>query len=162
VKDKTVVVGHYKGEDVTVTEGSVFNQAMDKVHEIYTKHHEGVKNDNGKLRVDLIPPEALESLGAVLRHGATKYEDRNWEKGIQYNRIYAALLRHLITWAKGEKIDAESGFNHLDHAFCNLMFLVTYERRGMVSFDNLTHNNSHRDIDTLDTITDSGHSLSCV
>jgi hypothetical protein len=91
----------------------------------------GRKNDEGKLRFDLVPPEVEEALAAVLTHGATKYEDRNWEKGIKYGRVYAALRRHLLSWVKGDKIDDESGMPHLHHALCCLAFLIAYEARGM-------------------------------
>lgn len=95
------------------------------------KLNEGTKHDQGKLRMDLIPPEAERALAEVLTYGANKYEDRNWEKGIKYSRIYAALRRHLLAWVEGEEIDPESKLSHLSHAFCCLAFLVTYERRGM-------------------------------
>jgi len=91
----------------------------------------GKKNDKGKLRMDLIPPEVEEALAEVLTHGAEKYDDRNWEKGIKYSRVYAALRRHLLAWMKGEKIDSEWGLNHLAHAYCCLAFLLTYEMRNM-------------------------------
>jgi hypothetical protein len=87
----------------------------------------GVKNDVGKNRLDLIPPEAIEALGWVLTHGAEKYGDNNWRGGIKYSRIYGATLRHLTAWAKGEEKDTESALPHLWHALCELAFLVTYE-----------------------------------
>jgi hypothetical protein len=91
----------------------------------------GKKNDSGKLRMDLIPPEVEEALAEVLTHGAKKYDDRNWEKGIKYSRVYAALRRHLLAWMMGEEIDEEWGLPHLAHAYCCLTFLLTYELRGM-------------------------------
>ena len=60
----------------------------------------GTKNDIGKLRMDLIPLEAEEALATVLTHGAKKYGDHNWRGGIQYHRIYGAMRRHLLAWAK--------------------------------------------------------------
>jgi len=93
--------------------------------------NEGKKNDIGKMRFDLITPEMEEALAEILTHGATKYEDRNWEKGIKYSRIYAALRRHLNAWSRGRIYDQESGLRHLNHALCCLAFLVTYEARNM-------------------------------
>jgi hypothetical protein len=98
----------------------------------------GVKDDKGKLRMDLIPVEAEEALAEILSYGASKYEDRNWEKGLKYGRVYGALRRHLAAWMRGVKIDEESGLPHLNHAYCCLTFLVTYEARHMNSFDDLT------------------------
>ena len=59
---------------------------MDKAVEV---SKEGLKHDQGKLRFDLIPPEALIELAKVLTYGASKYNDRNWEFGMAYGRLYA-------------------------------------------------------------------------
>lgn len=88
---------------------------------------EGKKKDENKLRVDLVPAEVIEALAEILTHGAKKYEANNWMKGIDYNRIYGAVQRHLLTWRKGEYYDQESGKPHLWHAFTELSFLVYYE-----------------------------------
>jgi hypothetical protein len=91
----------------------------------------GNKQDQGKLRMDLIPPEIEEALAKVLTHGAVKYGDNNWKEGIDYWRIYGALKRHLIAWRKGELIDAiedgGSGLPHLYHALAELIFLIYFE-----------------------------------
>jgi hypothetical protein len=98
----------------------------------------GTKDDSGKLRMDLITPEMEEALASILTYGASKYEDRNWEQGIKYSRIYAAMRRHLLAWLKGEVFDNESGLPHINHAFCCLAFLVTYEARaGYEDLDDL-------------------------
>lgn len=89
----------------------------------------GCKNDMGKLRMDLVPPEAIDALATVLTYGATKYGDRNWEKGLCWGRVFAALMRHLWLWWSGEENDKESGISHLDHAMCNIAFLIAYSRR---------------------------------
>ena len=89
----------------------------------------GVKHDAGKLRLDLISPEMLRALGEVLTFGANKYGDRNWEKGIDLARLYAANQRHLLAHREGEITDPESGMPHLYHAFCSLgMMLTLYQR----------------------------------
>lgn len=92
---------------------------------------EGVKADTGKNQLDLLPPEALEAIGQIFTYGATKYEAHNWERGLKYSRVYAALLRHLFAFWKGETKDPETGLHPLAHAGCNLLFLLTYELRGM-------------------------------
>ena len=61
--------------------------------------------------------------------GAEKYADNNW----QYvdnadDRYYAAILRHLVEWRKGSKIDSESGLNHLAHVMCNVLFLLWFDQ----------------------------------
>ena len=89
----------------------------------------GIKHDNGKLRLDLIPTEAVRGLGEVLTFGAGKYGDRNWEKGLDSDRVYAALERHLLAWREGEIIDPESGLPHLAHVLTNAAMLHTLEQR---------------------------------
>ena len=95
------------------------------------KVKEGVKYDDGKLRMELIPSEMLEELAKVLTFGANKYADRNWEKGMDWGRVYGALLRHLTAWWGGQDKDPETGESHLSHALCCLTFLSTYERRNI-------------------------------
>jgi hypothetical protein len=91
----------------------------------------GAKADTGKLRYDLIPPEALRGLAHVYTLGAQKYADRNWEKGILYGRIYAALMRHLEQWRLGEDNDPDNAQRHLDSVVWNAVALATYEARGL-------------------------------
>jgi hypothetical protein len=97
----------------------------------------GTKFDQGKLRWDLVPPE-FEEVVKVLTYGATKYADRNWEQGMAYGRLIAATLRHLWSWIKGERTDPETGIHHLAHCCCDVLFLLTYEQRGMKEFDDRT------------------------
>jgi hypothetical protein len=89
----------------------------------------GFKLDAGKLRYDLIPPEMSLGLALVLSIGAYKYEDRNWEQGMSWMRVYASLMRHLQAWVAGEDIDSETGLYHIDQVMTNAGFLATYARR---------------------------------
>ena len=91
----------------------------------------GTKYDGDTPRMDLIPPEAFYSLAEVLTFGANKYGDRNWEKGISWGRVYAALLRHLLSWWSGKGGDKETGLSHLAHAMACITFLITYEKRNI-------------------------------
>lgn len=87
----------------------------------------GIKHDLEKSRIDLITPAFIEGIGEVLRFGAEKYGDRNWEEGILYSRVYAAAMRHLLAFWQGKVSDSESGLHHLLHAGCCIMFLYAYE-----------------------------------
>lgn len=90
--------------------------------------NEAQKNDNEKPRMDLIPAHPLIDIAAVLTTGAAKYGDRNWELGMSWGRIFAALMRHLWRWWGGEENDPEDGHSHLAHAACNILFLMEYIR----------------------------------
>ena len=97
--------------------------------------NQGAKFDTDKLRLDLLPIEALNGTAQVLGFGAKKYGDYNWSQGINYSRVYGALLRHITAWWAGEDNDPESGINHLHHVGCCIAFLQTYTERGMKDFD---------------------------
>lgn len=90
---------------------------------------DGVKFDGDKPRYDLIPPEALDGLARVLTYGAAKYAPRNWEKGMNWGRVFGAAMRHLWAWWRGEHKDPETGMSHLWHAQCCIAFLIAYEAR---------------------------------
>jgi hypothetical protein len=106
---------------------------------------EGVKHDDGKLRIDLFPSEAIFAISQVLTFGARKYADRNWERGMSWGRVFGALMRHLWCWWAGRgptgrnfvfgDTDDETKYSHLWHAGCCIVFLITYEERGMTDYD---------------------------
>lgn len=101
---------------------------------------EAVKADDTKDRIDLIPPEMIFGVARVLTFGVDKYEDRNWEKGMRWGRVFASLMRHMWAWWGGAgpttknfllgDTDAETGMSHLWHAGACLAFLIAYEERG--------------------------------
>lgn len=95
--------------------------------EVITTSTGGVKFDADKPRTDLLDPRPLLRTAAVLAVGARKYAARNWEKGMAWSRVYAALMRHMLAWWGGQDKDPETGLSHLDHAACCLHFLQTYE-----------------------------------
>lgn len=88
--------------------------------------HQGLRYNQGKNRLDLIPPYSTEQVGLVLTRGAEKYAPRNWEKGMSWMSVLASLKRHLLAFEKGEDFDKESELLHMSHVLCNAMFLVEY------------------------------------
>jgi len=95
----------------------------------------GLRYDDNKLRVDLIPPQWIEGLAKVFTMGAKKYGDHNWKKGMKYSRMLASMQRHMLNWQKGEKMDGESELNPLLHVAWNALALVYYEDHWMVKWD---------------------------
>jgi len=90
------------------------------------------KDDTAKVsRPGLIAWEMIDGMGKVLAFGARKYAAGNWALGMDWSRPWDALHRHLNAWASGERHDRETGYSHLWHAACCLMFLIAYEARGI-------------------------------
>jgi|TARA_R110000803_G_scaffold183480_2_gene245818 hypothetical protein len=88
-----------------------------------------LKFDHGKSRFDLIPPHALEALASLYGIGANKYEDRGWEVGMPWGRVFAALMRHAWKWWRGEVRDPVDGQHHLTSVAWCAFALYEYERR---------------------------------
>lgn len=88
-----------------------------------------IKHDDGKLRWDLLPYDALEEVVKAYTKGCEEYGDRNWEKGFPYSTLFAALMRHLTAWWNGEDLN-DSGYNHLAHVIFNAFALLTFQLRG--------------------------------
>lgn len=88
----------------------------------------GRKDDEGKVRFELLPPAALYEIAAVLTHGAEKYGDWNWSRGMRAGRLFAAALGHMLTWWSGCDDDEETGRHHLAHAVCSLIFIMEMSR----------------------------------
>jgi hypothetical protein len=105
--------------DIAAMFGDVVEE---KFENRYTKSL-GIKHDQGKPPMDLIPSFPLFCIAEVLNYGAVKYSEHNWRKGMPWTRPYAAAQRHLLAWNDGEDLDPETGLNHIDHALCELMFL---------------------------------------
>jgi hypothetical protein len=85
--------------------------------------------DAGKLRYDLIPPDALRELARVYTVGAQKYGDRNWEKGMSWGRAFGSLMRHLWDWFWGVEADEEDGLHPLAHGAFRVFQLLAYSLR---------------------------------
>lgn len=86
------------------------------------------KYDDDKAMFDLIPGGPLSQLAEVYTMGAKKYAPRNWEKGLKWGRVYAAIMRHLWAYWMGEDTDKESGKSHLAHAAWGCFSLMEYAK----------------------------------
>lgn len=87
-----------------------------------------IKYDGEKIRMDLLPFEALEAVAEVLTHGARKYTDNGWQTVDYANARYrAAMLRHFCADQKNEKYDAETGLLHAAHMATNALFILWFE-----------------------------------
>ena len=96
-----------------------------------TQTLQGRKFDEDKLRYDLIPVLAQEEVVKVITLGAKKYDPENWKNVPEgRRRYYAAAMRHMEAWRKGEKQD-EIGTHHIANAISNLMFILEKELQGI-------------------------------
>lgn len=83
------------------------------------------KADDGKPRLDLVPPGIIEAVGVIRTYGTAKYKDPdNWRR-VEPERYTAALMRHLCGFLRDPRgRDPESGYPHLWHMACNIAFLI--------------------------------------
>lgn len=89
----------------------------------------GVKYDGGKPQWSLVPFKAMTEVVEVLTYGAKKYSADNWCKVPDAKRRYIdAGFRHFTAYVSGEKVDPETGYSHLAHAICCLLFLLAFEK----------------------------------
>lgn len=85
----------------------------------------------GKLRVDLVPMEAIEAIAQVLGwSGSSKYEDWDWVTRYTVEDCWGSAMRHMMQWKKGERRDPESSQNHLYHALTRLAMAAYLTKKG--------------------------------
>ncbi|MEL6208077.1 MAG: dATP/dGTP diphosphohydrolase domain-containing protein [Pseudomonadota bacterium] len=106
----------------------------------------GAKFDAGKIKMDLLPMDALLAVGAVLTYGAIKYEEWNWARGLRRGRLMAALMRHAAAYMMGEERDPESGLPHSWHMGCCALMLISSEARGVAADDRAKHVEAYKAI----------------
>lgn len=84
-----------------------------------------------KFGTDNLPRTARLELARVLHFGAEKYSPNNWKGGFKWSRLWRAAYGHIEAHKAGDIYDDETGFLHLSHALCCLMFLIVHERDGL-------------------------------
>lgn len=88
-----------------------------------------VKHDDDKTQYQHLSPKFIQEMAEITTQGAKKYGGGNYLKGDEQalNRLYDALMRHLMAWRSGEEVDLESGKSHLPHVACNAMMIYALE-----------------------------------
>lgn len=87
------------------------------------------KTDQGKPRLALVPPIAIEAIGKVMTQALGKYKEGSW-KQVEPYRFKDAMMRHLTEYLKDPySIDYESGLPNLWHLITNAAFLLELEGR---------------------------------
>lgn len=90
--------------------------------------HKGLRYNQGKNRVDLLPPFALNEVAKVFTEGAKKYAENNWKLGMKWTSVLASLKRHLLEWESGKDIDPEDGCLLMAKVATNAIFLTEYSK----------------------------------
>jgi hypothetical protein len=83
--------------------------------------HGGAQSSTGDLAPDLVPPEALLAISAVVGAGSKKYARGNWRK-IPANEQIRHALTHIFKYMMGDRSE-----RHLWNALTRLAFAVAVE-----------------------------------
>lgn len=88
------------------------------------------KHDGAKPPLALLATfeKELGEVAHILSHGAEKYGMDNWKQCDDPSRYHSAAMRHMLSYANGEKVDKDSGKNHAAHAICSLLFSMYLEK----------------------------------
>lgn len=86
----------------------------------------GIKYDQDKLDWLQMPWCQLAKVAEVTQLGGKKYSELNWVH-VEPHRYKKAMMRHITDYLQGNKLDDETGKEHLAHAIANILFLMWHE-----------------------------------
>lgn len=93
-------------------------------------HDQGIKYDQGKPRLSMVPTELLVGAARALEFGATKYDKDNYKLGMDWTKVLDSLERHTRAFIDKKDHDEESKLCHLYHAAaCVGILLYYYENK---------------------------------
>lgn len=82
------------------------------------------KDDNGKLKLSLVPVQIIRDIAQVREYGNQKYHSPDNRKEVEPQRYIDALYRHFLAFIEDiHSKDVESGIEHYKHMACNMAFL---------------------------------------
>ena len=110
----------------------------------------GLKFDSTKPDYSLLDFPYIESLIAVLTHGAEKYTRDNWKlfHPSDIPRFASAIMRHTAAILQGELIDPDSGLPHASHIAAEAMFIHHHG----ASVQNPTPQHDTPPVETVETV----------
>lgn len=80
--------------------------------------------DSGKPRIELLSFASLEAEARGMEYGVIKYSRDDWRRGMEFCKLVASTLRHVVRYNDIETYDIESGCSHIDHAKADLGILA--------------------------------------
>lgn len=104
----------------------------------------GIKFDQGKPDLSLLPLSATGPIAKAMMVGQEKYGRFNYRQGLAASRLIAACARHLFKWFSGQDTDPETGVSHLGHAGANIIMLLDLEALGQLDDDRDKEKYEHR------------------
>lgn len=107
-------------------------EIIEKAPPVEVKVDEGRKDDAGKPPLQFLlkyfDARALGAVAEVMDSGAGRYGERNWEKPqLSKERVLGAVLRHVGSDLRGDKVDADSRKLHLAHAAASALMALSKE-----------------------------------
>tara|TARA_R110000772_G_C13078465_1_gene417198 strand:- start:161 stop:607 length:447 start_codon:yes stop_codon:yes gene_type:complete len=87
-----------------------------------------------------LPLEGLAAGAAALEYGATKYADRNWEKGLPWQQMIDSLKRHIDDFERRKDYDdgpTGSGLPHVCMIMAGALMLSSSVMRGVGEDDRM-------------------------
>ena len=83
----------------------------------------GAKRSDLSERYDLIPAEGLRRAALAMAHGAERFGEKNWTKGMPIGEVLNHALAHIYNY-----LDGDSSEDHLGHAVANLCMACHFDR----------------------------------
>ena len=89
---------------------------------------QSAKADGGKLKLTLVPLEAVEAVAVTRMYGVEKYGDPDNWKRVEKERYKDAAFRHFVAYLREPYgMDCESNLPHLFHCLFNFFSLCALE-----------------------------------
>jgi len=111
--------------------GDLTDDIFDDIFDAEFGPERAIKETSGKLRFDLIPPEAMVEIAKVYTDGAEKYSARNWEKGLSMDECIGALERHFSRFKLGQDVNPNTGSHEAAHMAFWCMAIISQYHRGI-------------------------------
>lgn len=108
------------------------------------------------VRYDLVPAIGLRRLAETMAHGAEKYGEGNWQKGIPISNCLNHAMAHLVAYGDGDRSE-----DHIGHALANLCFIAHFEEKAGGGAGILVPE-GHLYCHKCDTIVNKEHALHCI